>query len=160
MPSTHTFRIRPARALFTQAQAQQLVEAAYYDESEDGYIHFRDTDGQKVFTVQGSLVFSIERVSDTGPIAELRELMKRADAGEFRVVFGTVTDRKVDTENGVTETTYQVTVEAVQAETLDAVAPEVHVHVGGSVLSEQQVAHAVDAALARLGRRGPNGFKR
>jgi len=154
MPSTHTFRIRPARALFTQAQAPQLVEAAYYDESEDGYIHFRDTDGQKVFTVQGSLVFAIERVSDTGTAAELRELMEKADAGKFPAVFGTVTDRKVDTENGVTEKTYRVTVEAVQAETVDLPAPQVHLHVEGSVLSEKKLRDAVEEGFRRARRFG------
>jgi hypothetical protein len=160
MPSTHTFRIRPARALFTQAQAPQLVEAAYYDESEDGYIHFRDTDGQKVFTVQGSLVFAIERVSDTGMAAELRELMKKVDAGEFPAAFGTVTDRRIDAENGVTEKAYRVTVQAVQPEALDVVAPQVHVHVEGNVLTEQQIQRAVSAGIARAAGRGAGNFKR
>ncbi|MGR3875795.1 hypothetical protein ACUXZZ_45500 (plasmid) [Streptomyces graminifolii] len=159
MPGTHTFLIKPARALFTQLQTPPLVEAAYYEESEDGYIHFRDAAGQKVFTVQGASVFSIERVSDTGPTAELRELMRRADVGDLQSVFGTVTDRAVDSENGVTETAYRVTVEAVQPESVDAAVPQVHVHVEGNVLTEQQIARAVDAGIQRA-HRGINGLKR
>lgn len=152
MPGTRTFFIKPVRGLFVQNQTPQFVEAAYYEAEDGGYINFRDTDGQKVFTIQGSMVFSIERVSETSPIAELRELMEQADATDGAVI-GTVTDRKDNAEDGVTETTYRVTVEAVQAETVDLSAPQVHIHINGSVLTEEKIAVALEGAMLRYSRR-------
>jgi hypothetical protein len=158
MPSVRTFLINTYEG--PMASQPKFVEATHYDSSEDGYVNFWDTDGQKVFTIQGAFVFSIERVGETALTAEVRKLMGRADAGEFPVVFATVTDRTVDAEDGVAEKTYRVTVEALKAETLDVAAPEFHVHVNGSVVTEQQLADVLDATLTRLGRRDTNRFKR
>ncbi|MEW2301989.1 hypothetical protein AB0958_18780 [Streptomyces sp. NPDC006655] len=107
-----TFLVTIYEGPHTQPQGK-LVEAAYYL-PEDGCITFKDADGQAVYTVQSAYVFSVERVSDTSLTAEVRRLMKEADTAGLTPPRGTITNRAVAADGHVTETTYAVTVEAVQ----------------------------------------------
>jgi hypothetical protein len=80
--------------------------------------------------------------------------MKRAD-GPVDVAHGEITDRRLDTESGrVIETTYRVTVQAIQKETLDLPDPhvQVHIHLSGAAVTEQQLRDVVEDALRRAHR--------
>ncbi len=93
------------------------IEAAYY-KSEGGFTTFKDSDNQAVFTVRDDHLVSIERANEATPIADLRRLMGEAD-GSATPVMGTFTIRDADPDGRVIETTYEVTVEAVQGSTSD-----------------------------------------